>query len=72
MNIKQRGLCGFHLFDLFRVDRVTRYSLKVKSGEIPAYIPPEEVKKGGPTKWKLLYKDNRNPYERVFKPRNRQ
>ena len=61
-----------HQFDCFpRVDRVTRYSLKVKSGEIPAYIPPEEQKKGGPTQWTLMYKDNQNPYKRVFKPRIR-
>jgi hypothetical protein len=47
----------------------------VKSGEIQPSIPQWQQKdnnnkKGQPSKWTLFYKNNANPYQRVFKPRN--
>lgn len=58
-----------------RVERVTRYSLKVKSGEIAPYVPRWERnlprKKGQPSKWTILYQNNANPYQRVYKDRVR-
>ena len=62
----------FHSILSFRVERVTRYSLKVQSGEIKPYVPKwQQTKEKQPSKWTLLFKDNPNPYKRVFKPRVR-
>jgi hypothetical protein len=63
------------LIHLFRVERVTRYSLKVKSGEIQPPIPQwqqkdNNKKKGQLSKWTVIYKNNAAPYQRIFKPRN--
>ncbi len=59
------------IYFFYRVERVTRYSLKVKSGEIKPFIPKWERKKNQPSKWTLMYKNTSNPYERVYKPRIR-
>ncbi|CAM2710973.1 unnamed protein product [Rotaria socialis] len=59
-----------------KIERVTRYSLKVQSGEIPPYIPEwqqkaQQKKSQNPSKWTLYYKNTTNPYGRTFKPRIR-
>ena len=58
-----------------RVERVTRYSLKVKSGEIQEHGSQwqQSLKqgKGRPSKWTLMYLNNPNPYKRIYKPRVR-
>ncbi|CAF3932109.1 unnamed protein product, partial [Rotaria magnacalcarata] len=59
-----------------QVERVTRYRLKVESGEIPPYIPEwqqkaQQKKSQNPSKWTLYYKNTANPYGRTFKPRIR-
>lgn len=58
-----------------RTDRVTRYSLKVKSGEIKPHVPQWQQKmkrkKNQPSKWTIFYLNNPNPYQRIYKPRIR-
>jgi len=67
---EKKGLF-FSSFDFFRVERVTRYSLKVKSGEIPPFTPHWQTKKpkDEPSKWTAFYAENGNPYQRVYEPR---
>ncbi|CAF2547898.1 unnamed protein product [Rotaria sp. Silwood2] len=59
-----------------KVERLTRYSLKVQSGEIQPFVPQRQQKnkkkkKHHPSKWALSYKNIANPYQRTFKPRIR-
>ncbi|CAF1042071.1 unnamed protein product [Adineta steineri] len=68
----------YHKIHYEKVERITRYSLKVKSGEIqPSTIIPQgqykinKKRKQNPSKWTLFYKNIANPYERVYKPRAR-
>ncbi|CAF0798488.1 unnamed protein product [Adineta ricciae] len=56
-----------------KVERFTRYSLKVKSGEIQEHVSKwqQSLKqgKGQPSKWTLMYRNNPDPYKRIYKTR---
>ncbi|CAF0768020.1 unnamed protein product [Rotaria sordida] len=59
-----------------KVERLTRYGLKVQSGEIQPFIPQwqqeaNKKKTRHSSKWTLFYKNVANPYQRTFKPRIR-
>lgn len=70
-----------------RVERITRYSLKVKSGEIQPLTPQQKQKratiikkkpkpiiekKTQASRWTLLYKNAANPYRQIYKARVRE
>ncbi|CAF0806290.1 unnamed protein product [Rotaria sp. Silwood1] len=65
-----------HKIHYEKVERLTRYNLKVQSGEIQPLIPQRQQKINKkktrhPSKWTLFYKNMANPYKRTFKPRIR-